>query len=74
MGLHDRLHRQNGSSNGHGPDLDVLTGGQAESPERRPPDPYAELKGKIHHACIAKLGPQLYAAGQTQEGSADDLA
>src|SRR5439155_3373697 len=23
-------------------------------------DPYAELKGKIHHACIAKLGPELF--------------
>ncbi len=73
MGLHDRLHRQNGSSNGHGPELDVLSGSQSEPQERRP-DPYAELKGRIHHACIAKLGPQLFAAGQTQEGSADDLA
>ena len=43
MGLHDRLHRQNGSSNGHGPELDLLVGGQAETPERRPADPYAEL-------------------------------
>ena len=73
MGLHDRL-RQNGSSNGHGPELDVLVGGQAETPERRPADPYAELKGRIHHACIAKLGPQLYAAGNADESSSDDLA
>jgi pilus assembly protein CpaF len=71
MGLHDRLHRQTGT-NGHGPELDVLAGGQSESSERRP-DPYAELKGRIHHACIAKLGPQLYAAGES-EGGADDLA
>ncbi len=74
MGLHDRLHRQNGSANGHGPELDVLVGGQTEAPERRPADPYAELKGRIHHACIAKLGPQLYAAGQSEQGSPDDLA
>ena len=74
MGLHDRLHRQNGSSNGHGPELDVLVGGQTEAPERRPADPYAELKGRIHHACIAKLGPQLYAAGNADESSAEDLA
>jgi pilus assembly protein CpaF len=73
MGLHDRLHR-NGTTNGHGPELDVLSGGLAEPQERRPPDPYAELKGRIHHACIAKLGPQLYAAGQSEQGSADDLA
>ena len=74
MGLHDRLHRQNGSANGHGPELDVLVGGQTEAPERRPADPYAELKGRIHHACIAKLGPQLYAAGKSEQGSPDDLA
>jgi pilus assembly protein CpaF len=74
MGLHDRLHRQNGSSNGHGPELDVLVGGQTEAPERRPTDPYAELKGRIHHSCIAKLGPELYAAGNADESSAEDLA
>jgi pilus assembly protein CpaF len=71
VGLHDRLHRQTGS-NGHGPELDVLAGGQPEASDRRP-DPYAELKGRIHHACIAKLGPQLYAAGP-DDGGADDLA
>ncbi|MFL5921529.1 MAG: CpaF family protein [Gaiellaceae bacterium] len=73
MGLHDRLHRQNGSGNGHGPELDVLVGGQTDAPERHS-DPYAELKGRIHHACIAKLGPQLYAAGQSDEASNEDLA
>jgi pilus assembly protein CpaF len=73
MGLHDRLHR-NGSGNGERPELDVLAGGREEQPERRPVDPYAELKGRIHHACIAKLGPQLYAAGEKPEGTADDLA
>jgi pilus assembly protein CpaF len=73
MGLHDRLHRQNGATNGDRPELDVLGGGQPEAPERRP-DPYGELKSRIHHACIAKLGPQLYAAGQTQEGATEDLA
>jgi pilus assembly protein CpaF len=73
MGLHDRLHRQNGSANGAGPELDVLAGGQPE-PALRPVDPYAELKGRIHHACIAKLGPQLYAAGKSEDGGTDDLA
>ncbi|MBV8065021.1 MAG: CpaF family protein [Actinobacteria bacterium] len=24
------------------------------------PDPYADLKAKVHHACIAKLGPELF--------------
>ena len=27
---------------------------------RSPPDPYADLKAKVHHACIAKLGPELF--------------
>src|SRR5690242_4704208 len=25
-------------------------------------DPYAELKTRIHHACIARLGPELFAS------------
>jgi pilus assembly protein CpaF len=74
MGLHDRLHRQNGSTNGTTADvLELRAGQQPEAPERRP-DPYAELKTRIHHACIAKLGPQLFSAGKSAEGSADDLA
>ena len=55
-GLHDRLEQGDGGTvvaltpNGHRP---------------RPPsvvsvDPYAELKARIHHQCIAKLGPELY--------------
>ena len=47
---------------------------QAEAPERRAADPYAELKGRIHHACIAKLGPQLYAAGTPTSPPPSDLA
>jgi pilus assembly protein CpaF len=77
MGLHDRLHRQNGSAaNGGSSDaLGALAGHQPEPAERRP-DPYADLKTRIHHACIAKLGPQLYAAGRSADGaaSAEELA
>ena len=77
MGLHDRLHRQNGTANGGNADaLDALAGHQPEPVERRP-DPYADLKTRIHHACIAKLGPQLYAAGRSGDGAAataEDLA
>jgi pilus assembly protein CpaF len=48
MGLHDRLSRvaPNGSALAEAP-LDVVV------------DPYAELKAAVHHACIAKLGPEL---------------
>ena len=74
MGLHDRLHRQNGSTNGHGPENDAL-GAQTPEPVERRPDPYGDLKGRIHHACIAKLGPQLYSAGKSEEGATnEDLA
>jgi pilus assembly protein CpaF len=75
VGLHDRLHRQNGSTPGiTGDALDAL-GQQSEQAERRPVDPYAELKTRIHHACIAKLGPQLFSAGKSQDGSpVEDLA
>jgi pilus assembly protein CpaF len=30
-------------------------------------DPYAELKTRVHHACIAKLGPQLFSHRQTSD-------
>ena len=33
-------------------------------------DPHAELKTRIHHACIAKLGPQLF-TGDTTEALAE---
>ena len=39
------------SPNGHRPAT------AADAPEV---DPYAELKARIHHACIAKLGPELF--------------
>ena len=74
MGLHDRLHRQNGSTPGApGDALDALSGQQSEVTERRP-DPYADLKTRIHHACIAKLGPQLFSAGKSHDGAPVDLA
>jgi pilus assembly protein CpaF len=74
VGLHDRLHRQNGSGAVQAGDaLDAL-GQPAEAGDSRPADPYAELKTKIHHACIAKLGPQLFSAGKSENGaSSEDL-
>ncbi|TML43438.1 MAG: CpaF family protein [Actinobacteria bacterium] len=60
MGLSDRI-----KSNGNGSAATVETAGQSplaeQAVERRVvADPYAELKTQIHHACIAKLGPQLF--------------
>ena len=65
MGLHDRIKGGNGSGpgdgNGEAPPIQ-LVGAPARDPEPERPhnDPYAELKTRIHHACIAKLGPQLF--------------
>src|SRR5437868_15166675 len=47
MGLHDRISRADTKS------------GDGTAPEASR-DPYAELKAKVHHACIAKIGPELY--------------
>jgi pilus assembly protein CpaF len=64
MGLHDRIKGGNGSGPGEGNDAPQiqLVGAPAREPEpeRAHNDPYAELKTRIHHACIAKLGPQLF--------------
>jgi pilus assembly protein CpaF len=68
MGLHDRL--KGGSTNGDGVAVDetlVQRGDSAvtQQTERTAVDPYAELKTRIHHACIAKLGPELFTAETT---------
>jgi pilus assembly protein CpaF len=65
MGLHDRLKSTNGDA---APDTPVAnshsqsaqTPPHIRSAEKGPSDPYAELKTRIHHACIAKLGPELF--------------
>ena len=48
MSLQDRLSRATESS---------YAGAESHAPA---PDPYADLKAKVHHACIAKLGPELF--------------
>src|SRR5829696_6428735 len=68
MGLHDRI--KGGVANGSGPAVaenGILT--VSEAPAERPSvmDPYAELKTRIHHACITKLGPQLFSTETTED-------
>jgi pilus assembly protein CpaF len=67
MGLHDRLKVQqdNGVAVVSG---DALARQVApEDAQERTVDPYAELKTRIHHACIAKLGPELFKRETTED-------
>src|ERR671924_143330 len=59
MGLHDRLKTSNGAG---AATSDALTGSQGLEASRPATahDPYAELKTRIHHACIATLGAELF--------------
>jgi pilus assembly protein CpaF len=62
MGLHDRIKGGEGEA-GHEEQPTALATNPAmgeESKPDRPSDPYAELKTRVHHACIAKLGPHLF--------------
>jgi pilus assembly protein CpaF len=65
MGLHDRL---KGSTLAAVP-APAHAAAAPSGPVRTGPDPYAELKTRVHNACIARLGPELFAAE-----SAGDLA
>jgi pilus assembly protein CpaF len=72
MGLHDRIKGQNTPQNGEagGEPPVTLAGAPPQPREERPSaavDPYAELKTRVHHACIAKLGPQLFTTETTEE-------
>jgi pilus assembly protein CpaF len=66
MGLSDRI-----KSNGNGSTAAVEHPGQPalgeQVLEHRAADPYAELKTQVHHACIAKLGPQLFTTQSDEE-------
>ncbi len=74
MGLHDRIKSgENGSSTPEEQpvSLAATTPAIGEQPSSdTPPDPYAELKTRVHHACIAKLGPQLFTT-ETSENLSD---
>ena len=70
MGLHDRIKSGNGIGNGNAnaehAALSVVAPHQREGSEPTAVDPYAELKTRVHHACIAKLGPQLFSSETTE--------
>jgi len=74
MGLHDRIKSgENGSSTPEEQPASLAASAPAigEQPKSdTPADPYAELKTRVHHACIAKLGPQLFTT-ETSENLTD---
>ena len=65
MGLHDRISKQGDG----GAALTIVGNGQKPAATTVAGDPYADLKARVHHQCIAKLGPELF----RQDGS-EDLA
>ena len=64
MGLHDRIKGENGeaANTKSSPPRSTTNPAMGEQPNpgKQPADPYAELKTRVHHACIAKLGPHLF--------------
>jgi pilus assembly protein CpaF len=71
MGLHDRLKTNpNGNGSATATAEPARAGGSVPvRVESAPSDPYAELKTRIHHECIGKLGPEIF----TKSSSAEDL-
>jgi len=61
LSLHDRINKQSGAATTL--QADPLARPVAPSPQPEQEvagDPYAELKTRIHHECIAKLGAELF--------------
>jgi pilus assembly protein CpaF len=69
MGLHDRLSRQGEGGNGT---LTVVSDVHAAALAAIADDPYADLKARVHHQCIEKLGPELF-RGDTSEDLTDQV-
>ena len=65
MGLHDRIKGGEIGAGGESQEQPITAlatnAAIGEAPTTDgPADPYAELKTRVHHACIAKLGPHLF--------------
>jgi pilus assembly protein CpaF len=65
MGLHDRLKSTNGAGTLAMAEFSGASPGEAAPNSAPPADPYAELKTRIHHACIATLGAELFKSQTT---------
>src|SRR5256714_12336888 len=60
MGLHDRLKTSNGAGSATAEAMLSGSGTQEAKSDPKSHDPYSELKTRIHHACIATLGAELF--------------
>src|SRR5216117_2055889 len=60
MGLHDRLKTTNGAGSATAEALLSGSPVQEVKHDANAQDPYAEIKTRIHHACIATLGAELF--------------
>jgi pilus assembly protein CpaF len=70
MGLHDRIKSTSTNGNGAAVADQARPGAPGQPASARPAggvDPYAVLKSKVHHACIAKLGPELFTKETTED-------
>ncbi len=71
MGLHDRINGPVLVTQDAATDTPSLSSREAQNGDgggrARRQDPYAELKTRVHHACIAQLGPELFAAESPQD-------
>jgi pilus assembly protein CpaF len=67
MGLHDRIKNQQGGNGAAAVAVAPDFGAQLQPQREGGADPYAELKTRIHHACIAKLGPELFKSETTED-------
>jgi pilus assembly protein CpaF len=68
MGLHDRINGPVLVSQEAASDPGTLSSREAQNGGRpRQLDPYGELKSRVHHACIAQLGPELFATDTAQD-------
>ena len=65
MGLHDRLKSPNGSHTAA--TAEALGYAPSETRSQAAIDPYSELKTRIHHACIAQLGAELFKRENTED-------
>src|ERR671925_817321 len=67
MGLHDRIKGQESNGVALVPGDALARPAPREDEQERRVGPYAELKTRIHHACIAKLGPELFKRETTED-------